>query len=157
MNMEWIKLSIAPVKDLISFLHTKAKTTDVVKRQLFIELRDNLNVFSNGFLNESPYDNIIDLLSNAAIQQAIKENFSFNKLKKGTIEYKHIKDERNKKYKGWSAEKLIDKIDEKITELKNIKKLNNGSVSKAKNNIPMMMSNLYFRMKLLADFIRAGK
>ncbi len=157
MNMEWIKLSIAPVKDLISFLHTKAKTTDVVKRQLFIELRDNLNVFSNGFLNESPYDNIIDLLSNAAIQQAIKENFSFIKLKKGSIEYKHIKDERNKKYKGWSAEKLIDKIDEKITELKNIKKLNNGSVSKAKNNIPMMMSNLYFRMKLLADFIRAGK
>lgn len=157
MNMEWIKLSIAPVKDLISFLHTKAKTTDVVKRQLFIELRDNLNVFSNGFLNESPYDNIIDLLSNAAIQQAIKENFSFNKLKKGTIEYKHIKDDRNKKYKGWNAEKLIDKIDEKITELKNIKKLNNGSVSKAKNNIPMMMSNLYFRMKLLADFIRAGK
>ena len=157
MNMEWIKLSIAPVKDLISFLNTKAKTTDVAKRQLFIELRDNLNVFSNGFLNESPYDNIIDLLSNAAIQQAIKENFSFNKLKKGSIEYKHIKDERNKKYKGWNAEKLIDKIDEKITELKNIKKLNNGSVSKAKNNIPMMMSNLYFRMKLLADFIRAGK
>ena len=154
MNMEWIKLSIAPVKDLISFLNTKAKTTDVAKRQLFIELRDNLNVFSNGFLNESPYDNIIDLLSNAAIQQAIKENFSFNKLKKGSIEYKHIKDERNKKYKGWNAEKLIDKIDEKITELKNIKKLNNGSVSKAKNNIPMMMSNLYFRMKLLADFIK---
>ncbi len=155
--MEWIKLSIAPVKDLISFLHTKAKTTDVVKRQLFIELRDNLNVFSNGFLNESPYDNIIDLLSNSAIQQAIKENFSFNKLKPGVLEDRHIKDDRNKKYKGWNTEKLIDKIDEKITELKNIKKLNNGSVAKAKNNIPMMMSNLYFRMKLLADFIRSGK
>jgi uncharacterized protein YllA (UPF0747 family) len=152
--MEWIKLSISPVKDLISFLHTKSKTTDVVKRQLFIELRDNLNVFSNGFLNESPYDNIIDLLSNAAIQQAIKENFSFKRLKSGAIEDRHIKDERNKKYKGWTCEKLIDKIDEKITELKNIKKLNNGSVAKAKNNIPLMMSNLYFRMKLLADFIR---
>jgi uncharacterized protein YllA (UPF0747 family) len=152
--MEWIKLSISPVKDLISFLHAKSKTTDVVKRQLFIELRDNLNVFSNGFLNESPYDNIIDLLSNAAIQQAIKENFSFKKLKNGAIEDRHIKDERNKKYKGWTCEKLIDKIDEKITELKNIKKLNNGSVTRAKNNIPLMMSNLYFRMKLLADFIR---
>ena len=155
MNMEWIKLSIAPVKDLISFLHTKSKTNDVVKRQLFIELRDNLNVFSNGFLNESPYDIIIDLLSNSAIQQAIKENFSFKKLKPGVLEDRHIKDDRNKKYKGWTAEKLIDKIDEKITELKNIKKLNNGSVTKAKNNIPMMMSNLYFRMKLLADFIRS--
>lgn len=102
--MEWIKLSISPVKDLISFLHTKSKTTDVVKRQLFIELRDNLNVFSNGFLNESPYDNIIDLLSNAAIQQAIKENFSFKRLKSGAIEDRHIKDERNKKYKGWTCE-----------------------------------------------------
>ena len=155
MNMEWIKLSIAPVKDLISFLHTKSKTNDVVKRQLFIELRDNLNVFNNGFLNESPYDNIIDLLNNSAIQQAIKENFSFKKLKPGVLEDWHIKDDRNKKYKGWTTEKLIDKIDEKITELKNIKKLNNGSVTKAKNNIPMMMSNLYYRMKLLADFIRS--
>jgi len=153
--MEWIKLSIAPVKDLISFLHTKSKTNDVVKRQLFIELRDNLNVFNNGFLNESPYDNIIDLLNNSAIQQAIKENFSFKKLKPGALEDRHIKDDRNKKYKGWTTEKLIDKIDEKITELKNIKKLNNGSVTKAKNNIPMMMSNLYYRMKLLADFIRS--
>ena len=153
--MEWIKLSIAPVKDLIGFLHTKSKTNDVIKRQLFIELRDNLNVFSNGFLNESPYDIILDLLSNAAIQQAIKENFHFNKLKKGNIEDRHIKDDRNKKYKGWNVEKLMDKIDEKITELKNIKKLNNGSVANAKNNIPLMMSNLYFRMKLLADFIRS--
>ena len=153
--MEWIKLSISPVKDLISFLNKKSKTNDIAKRQLFIELRDNLNVFSNGFLNESPYDNIIELLSNSAIQQAVKENFSYNKLKKGVIKEFHIKDDRNKKYKGWNCEKLIEKIDEKITELKNIKKLNNGTVAKAKNNIPMMMSNLYFRMRLLADFIRA--
>lgn len=155
--MEWIKLSISPVKDLITFLNKKSKTNDIAKRQLFIELRDNLNVFTNGFLNESPYDNIIDLLSNTAIQQAIKENFSFGKLKKGVIKEIHIKDDRNRKYKGWNCEKLIDKIDEKITELKNIKKLNNGSVAKAKNNIPLMMSNLYFRMKLVADFIRAEK
>ena len=82
-------------------------------------------------------------------------NFSFKKLKPGVLEDRHIKDDRNKKYKGWTTEKLIDKIDEKITELKNIKKLNNGSVTKAKNNIPMMMSNLYYRMKLMADFIRS--
>ncbi|MBC7851522.1 MAG: hypothetical protein H7Y31_17390 [Chitinophagaceae bacterium] len=155
--MEWIKLSISPVKELITFLHTKTKTNDVAKRQLFIQLRDNLNVFSNGFLNESPYDNIIDLLSNSAIQQAVKENFSFNKMKTGVIEDSHIKDERNNKYKGWNCEKLIDKIDEKITELKNIKKLNNWSLANTKNNIPLMMSNLYFRMKLLADFIRNTK
>ena len=66
-----------------------------------------------------------------------------------------IYDERNKKYAGWTAEKLIDKIDEKIVELRNIKKMNQGSVKDVRNNISLMMSNLYFRMKLLADFIQS--
>jgi hypothetical protein len=154
MEMEWIKLSIAPLKDLIAFLTTKTKTNDVHKKQLFIELRDNLNVFSNGFLNEVSYDVLIDLLTNAAIQHAVQDNFAFKKLKPGKISAHHILDDRNKKYLGWDAERLIDKIDEKIVELKNIKKMNNGSVQNVKNNIPLMMSNLYFRMKLLADFIR---
>ena len=153
--MEWIKLSISPVKDLIAFLNKKSKTNDVQKKQLLIELRNNLNVFSNGFINESPYDTVIDLLSNDAYQNAIKENFPFRRLKAGKIHSSHVKNERNKKYIGWDAEKLSDKIDEKITELRNIKKLNKGSVVGVKNNIPLMMSNLYFRMKLLADFIRS--
>ena len=66
-------------------------------------------------------------------------------------------DERNKKYIGWDAEKLTDKIDEKIQELKNIKKMNGNSVEKVKNNISLMLSNLYYRMKLLADFIKGVK
>jgi len=155
MEMEWIKLSISPVKDLIAFLNKKSKTNDVQKKQLLIELRNNLNVFSNGFINESPYDTVIDLLSNDAYQNAIKENFPFRRLRAGKIHSNHVKDERNKKYISWDAEKLSDKIDEKITELRTIKKLNKGSVIGVKNNIPLMMSNLYFRMKLLADFIRA--
>jgi len=157
MNMEWIKLSLSPVKDLVGFLHQKSKTNDVVKKQLYIELRDNLNVFYNGFLNEASYDSIIDLISNDAIRMAVKENFKFNKLRAGKIEAAHVKDERNRKYIGWDTDKLIDKIDEKIMELRNIRKLNKGTFIKAKNNIPLMMSNLYFRMKLLADFIKAEK
>ncbi len=155
--MEWIKMSLSPLKDLINFLHKKSKTNDILKKQLFIELRDNLNVFRNAFLNEVSHDMLIDLLSNTAIQQAIRENFSFNKLKSGKIEAKHIVDDRNKKYEGWDTEKLVDKIDEKIVELKNIKKMNNGSVAGAKNNLPAMVGNLYFRMRLLADFIRSSE
>jgi uncharacterized protein YllA (UPF0747 family) len=68
-----------------------------------------------------------------------------------------IYEDRNKKYTGWTAEKLVDKIDEKIVELKNIKKMNRDSVKDVRNNISLMMSNLYFRMKLLADFIQSGK
>jgi hypothetical protein len=62
-------------------------------------------------------------------------------------------DDRNKKYIGWNAERLIDKIDEKIEELKNIKRMNGGSVANVKNNLSLMLSNLYYRMKLLANLI----
>ena len=155
--MEWLNSSIAPLKDLLAFLYKKSKTNDVHKKQLIIELRDNLNVFKNGFFNQSPYDTMIDLLSRDAIQSAIKENFTFKKLRTGTIHASMIYEERNKKYTGWTAEKLVDKIDEKIVELKNIKKMNRDSVKDVRNNISLMMSNLYFRMKLLADFIQSGK
>jgi hypothetical protein len=151
--MEWLNAGIGPLKDLVAFLQKKAKTNDVQKKQLIMELRNNLNVFKNGFINEVSYDSIIDLLSNDAIQQAIRKNFSFKRLKAGTISAGLIRDDRNKKYIGWTAEKLTDKIDEKIVELKNLKKMNNGSVKQVKNNISLMMSNLYFRMILLADFI----
>jgi hypothetical protein len=153
--MEWFNSSIAPLKDLLAFLYKKSKTNDVNKKQVIIELRDNLNVFKNGFINQSPYDTMIDLLSHDAIQSAIKENFSFKKLRAGIIRASIIYDERNKKYAGWTAEKLVDKIDEKIVELKNIKKMNHDSVKDVRNNISLMMSNLYFRMKLLADFIQS--
>ena len=42
-----------------------------------------------------------------------------------------------------------------MVELRNIKKMNQGSVKDVRNNISLMMSNLYFRMKLLADFIQS--
>jgi len=106
-------------------------------------------------MNEVSPDTVIDLLSNDAIQDGVKNNFTFKKLKAGGIEPYHVFDDRNKKYIGWTAEKLIDKIDEKIVELKLLKKMNKGSVEKLKNNVPLMISNLYYRMKLLADFIKS--
>ncbi len=155
--MEWLNTGIGPLKDLLAFLYKKSKTNDVHKKQLLMELRNNLNVFKNGFFNNAPYDTMIELLSNDAIQAAIRANFPFKKLRAGTIEEQYIYDERNKKYAGWNTEKLVDKIDEKIVELRNIKKLNNNSVKTVRNNISLMMSNLYYRMKLLADFIRAER
>ena len=154
MNLDWIKTGISPLTDLISFLNKKSQTNDVLKKRLLAELRDNLNIFKNAFLNKTSYDKVIDLLSNDAIQEAVKQNFSFKKLKGGVISTKHVYDERNKKYVGWSSEQLVDKIDEKIVELKNIKKLQGGTIKDVKNNIPLMMSNLYYRLKLLAEFIR---
>ena len=157
MNLDWLKTGIGPLKDLVTFLNKESKTNDVLKKQVIRELRDNLNIFSNAYKNSNPPDVMIDLLSNEAIKEAIKNNFKFKKIQTGTIEPYHVFDERNKKYIGWDAEKLIDKIDEKIQELKNIKKMNGNSVEKVKNNISLMLSNLYYRMKLLADFIKGSK
>jgi len=152
--MEWFTTGIEPLKDLISFLQKKSVTNDVHKRQVIRELQNNLNIFKNGFIKNSSNDVMIDLLSNEDMKEAIAVNKKKKKLKAGAIEPYHIYDERNRRYQGWTAEKLADKIDEKVEELKAIKKMNGGSVEKTKNNISLMMSNLYFRMKLLADFIR---
>jgi len=155
MNLEWLKTGIGPLKDLVTFLNKESKTNDVLKKQVIRELRDNLNIFSNAYKNNNPPDVMIDLLSNEAIKEAIRNNFKFKRIKAGTIEPYHVFDERNKKYIGWDAERLVDKIDEKIQELKNIKKMNGNSVEKVRNNISLMLSNLYYRMKLLADFIQS--
>src|SRR5687767_15904619 len=116
MEWDWLKNGIGPLKDLLTYLNKESKTSDVLKRQLIRELRNNLNIFHNGFVNEVSSDTIIDMLSNEAIKEAIKINFRFRKLKPGTIEPYHIHDERNRRYQGWDAEKLVDKIDEKIEE-----------------------------------------
>jgi hypothetical protein len=157
MNLEWLKTGIGPLKDLLNFLTKEGKTNDILKKQLIRELRNNLNIFHNAFKNNVSSDIMIDMLGNDAIKEAFKSNFKFKKLKAGTIEPYHVFDDRNKKYIGWDVEKLVDKIDEKIEELKNIKKMNGGSVVKVENNVSLMLSNLYYRMKLLADFIKGPK
>ncbi len=157
MNLDWLKTGIGPLKDLLTFLNKESKTNDVLKRQVIRELRDNLNIFHNAYRNNNSADVMIDLLNNEAIKEAIKNNFKFKKLKAGKVEPYHVFDDRNRKYIGWDVEKLIYKIDEKIEELKNIKKMNRNSIEKVKNNISLMLSNLYYRMKLLADFIKGPK
>ena len=156
MNLEWLKTGIGPLKDLLVFLNKESRTNDILKKQVIRELRNNLNIFHNGFRNNVNDDILIDLLSNEAIKEAIKNNYKFNKLKPGNIKSFHITDDRNRRYQGWDSEKLVEKIDEKIEELKNIKKMK-GSVNEVKNNISLMLSNLYYRMKLLADFIKGAK
>lgn len=148
---------MGPLQDLLTFLTQEGKTNDVIKKQVIRELRNNLNIFRNAFLNEVAADIMIDMLANEMIKKGVETNFKFKKLKPGSIEPYHVFDDRNKKYIGWNAEKLVDKIDEKIEELKNIKKMNGNSVEKVKNNVSLMLSNLYYRMKLLADFIRGPK
>jgi len=77
MEWEWLKTGIGPLKDLLVFLNKESKTNDVLKKQVIRELRNNLNIFHNGFLNEVSSDVMIEMLTNDAIKEAIKNNFRF--------------------------------------------------------------------------------
>lgn len=155
--MEWISSAIGAVGELTGIITTltkKAKTTNIHKKLIIRELRDNLKIFNSVFKNNLSIDKLIDKVANEEIKKGIDDDFDFNKLKKGNIPDSIVKEPRNKKYVGWSAEKLIDKIDEKMEELKNLKELNNGTISNLeKSNVNLMVSNLFYRMKLLARFI----
>ncbi|MBL7769488.1 MAG: hypothetical protein JNK20_10955 [Flavipsychrobacter sp.] len=153
--MEWLKAGLGPLEKLISFLQARSKTNDVQKRELLRELQHNLNVFKNGYMNQFPEDTIIQHLNNEAIKAAIKSNFKFSKLKAGKIEPYHIKEDRNKRYIGWTMNQLFDKIDEKLEELRTLQKMNGGTVNQLRNNTSLMLSNLYYRLKLAADFIQS--
>jgi hypothetical protein len=155
LTWNWLSSTVSPLQSLIGFLQKQSKTNDVQKKQVIMELRDNLNLFKEAYENPITYDKLVDLLSNDAYRNAVKENFNFKKIKSGNIKKQHIKDERNMRYIDWTAEKLMDKIDEKIQALKNVKKLNSGKLEKDSQRVSLKISNLYFRMKLMADFIYA--
>ena len=158
LDFSWRNATINPLKDLIYFLSQKGKAESVLKKSLVIELRNNLNVFRNGFINNTPYDNIIDLLDKTAAAKALENprDSGIKKIMHEKIGLYHVQDERNLKYIGWSGQKLLDKIEEKTSELKNLKEMFGGTVKDAKaNNVALMLSNLYFRYKLFAEFIRA--
>ena len=96
MNLDWLKTGIGPLKDLLTFLTKEGKTNDVLKKQLLRELRNNLNIFHNAFLNNVSADVMIDMLSNETVKKAIESNFKFKKLKPGSIEPYHVHNDRNK-------------------------------------------------------------
>ena len=155
--MDWISVAIGAIDELrkiLISLSAKSKSTNVHKKLIIRELRDNLKKYINVFKNKLSIDLLIDNISNIEITNAIRDDFDFDKLKKGTISEDLIKEPRNRKYIGWTATKLIDKIDEKIEELKSLKLLNNGTITNLlKTKINLMLSNQFYRMKLLARFI----
>jgi hypothetical protein len=155
--MEWISGAIAAIGEfnkITTSLTAKSKTTNIHKKLIIRELRDNLIMFKNVLEKGLSADSLIDHMSNEKIKKAIEDDFDFKLLKKGVIKDIHIKENRNRIYKGWTAEDLIEKIDEKTEELKNLKKLNKGTIKKLKkSNINLMLSNQFHRMQLLARFI----
>ena len=156
--MAWynvIRSSIDLISDLIPYLSEKAKNSGKQKKLVIRELRDNLNTLKNGYKHKLSADVIVETLRNDAYRQALEENFDFNKIRRGELQEFEISDKRNLRYLGWTMERLLDKIDEKVEELKQLQKMT-GSLAKLENtNVSLMLGNLYFRIKLAAEFMRS--
>lgn len=153
MAIEWISV-IKSIPDLLSNLGGLIKNNRATKDALIRELRLNIKAFETASKTKKiNYNKLLDLLHNEAIQTARKERFTFNSVKTGKIESKHILDKRNLRYIGKDCDWLFKNIDEKIEHLRIQKNYNNTLDELENSNIKLQFTNLLFKLKLLADFI----
>ena len=153
MAFEWLS-SIKNIAEIVGSLGELAKNNRATKDLLIRELRLNIKAFETAQKNKNiNYDKLLLLLKNERIQKARESRFTFQTLKKGVIESKHIKDDRNKRYLGKSCEWLFKNIDEKIDDLRNQKQYHTSLDAIDNSIIALQFSNLFYKMKLLAEFI----
>lgn len=153
MAFDWLSV-IKMIPDLVGNLGGLVKYNRATKDALIRELRLNIKAFNTAFKNKKiDYDKLVDLLQNDAVKTARKSRFTFNSIKSQSVKTQDIKDNRNMRYIGKDCDWLFKNIDEKIEDLR-IQKQYNGSLNGLENsNISLQFSNLFFKMKLLADFI----
>jgi hypothetical protein len=151
MAWEWLSL-IGSLPEVINGLTIKQRTNVVTKKLLISELKNNLKHFNTANSNSFNHTQLITILSNAEIMEARRNGFQFSKVKEGTITKLILQDKRNERYIGKDCEWLFHSISDKILELKaiyNIQPLPNLDNS----NMTLQFSNLFFKIKLIADFI----
>ena len=152
MAFEWIPI-IKEINTLIKDLGGLAKTNNKTRDLLIRELKLNIKSFDEAYKSKINFDKMAELLSNDEIKKAREAGFSFNKIKSGTVKAVHIKDERNKRYESKDCDWLFKNVDEKIEEIKRLKQYHNTLEGHGHLNISLKFSNLFFKLKLLADFI----
>lgn len=153
MAWEWLS-SIKDIAEILGSLGELVKNNRAIKDLLIRELKLNIKAFETAQKNRIiNYDKLLELLKNEQIQKARETRYTFSTIKRGNIESRHIKDNRNKRYEGKNCEWLFKNIDEKIEELRNQKKYHGSLMQIEKTSIALQFSNLFYKMKLLADFI----
>lgn len=152
--MDWSWLAALPIAEVYSDLGRLIKYNSAHKDMLVRELRRNIKAFKSAKRSRSiDYDKLLDLMRTEAFENALADKYPFSKVKKGKIEAKHVFDKRNQRYIGKTAGWMFKNIESKITELHDLK-AQVGSLRYAQNtNVALHFTNLFFKMKLLADFI----
>jgi len=153
MAWEWLS-SIKDIAGIVASLGEVIKNNRATKDLLLRELKLNIKAFETAQKNKKiDYERLLELLKNERIQKARESRYTFSTIKRGNIESKHIKDDRNKRYVGKNCEWLFKNIDEKIDDFRNQKQYHGSLNGVEKTSIALQFSNLFYKMKLLADFI----
>ena len=153
MAYEWLS-GIKGIAAIVASLSEVIKNNRATKDLLLRELKLNIKAFETAQKNKIvDYDKLLELLKNEKIQKARESRYTFSTIKRGNIELKQVKDDRNKRYIGKNCEWLFKNIDEKIEDLRNQKQYYGSLEEINKTSIALQFSNLFYKMKLLADFI----
>ena len=151
--MEWLN-SIRDLADIIARLTDYSRGNKAVRAQLVRELKINLKAFEvQRRRANTDYDLLLNQLSNKVIRKQFESGYSFSRVKNGTIQGYHIHDLRNRKYIGRDCRWMFEHIDMKIVEL-HLMRESLGSLNHIQGvNMALQFSNLYHRIRVLADFI----
>jgi len=154
--MAWSWLAgIKNIADIVSSLGELVKSNRATRDLLIRELKLNIKAFETAQKSKKvDYDRLLSLLKNERIQKAREARFAFSTIKRGTIEAHHIRYERNGRYLGKDCAWLFKSIDEKIEDLRNQKQYHGSLHQIERSSMGLQFSNLFFKMKLLAEFIR---
>ncbi len=154
MALEWLA-SIKDIADIIASLSELIKGNIATKDLLIKELKLNIIAFEIAQKDKKiDYDKLLLLLKNEQINKARQSKFIFSTIKRGKIEDKHVKDIRNNKYIGKNCGWLFKNIDDKIDELRITKQYHNTLKNIERKSVALQFSNLFFKLKLLAEFIK---
>ena len=154
--MEFIGPGLDAIKETVQFLTQKSRTSNITKRLILREIRDNLKLLSHTSKDGVNHLGIIKELSNQAFTRAFEEGFNFKNLKKGklpTSVVTNLNQKRAEKYIGWDTEQLIMSIEGKINELKKLPRIYKH-INTAPLNLNLRLSNLFLQLRLLALFIK---
>ena len=153
MAQDWLS-SIKNISGLITGLSAVIKTNRATKDLLLRELKLNIKAFETAQKSSRvDYDRLVILLKNDRIKKARESRFVFGSIKKGSIRKKDIRDARNNRYLKKDCGWLFKNIDEKIEDLKNQKSYFESFDNAENSNIALQFSNLFYKLKLLAEFI----
>ena len=141
--------------DLLTVIKDKRKYRRIYLKEIKIEIRDNITLLRNRNKKNILKEKLIERLKDTAIRESIVVETDYNQLakKNAVVDKKHIKRKREKVCISWDCNKLVDKVSDKITDLKNQIEIVKD-FDKNKSGITQRLDNLYYQLLLLNELIK---